>query len=163
MTVFAFSCELPLLPKGTSVITLWICIFLPSCNALPSPLWISSYCFTEAHGRLLSIWLQPSERIVLVLNWAKRLLELQASLSRAHAREHVCADSFTWNYKSLLLLIQKKWYAKTCWLQFCVTLLKNQVKSNIRKYSVASMHPLNNPLNALCCLLPYTEPRTSTF
>lgn len=165
MTLFAFSCELPLLPKGLFLITPWICIFLTLCSALHSLLWISSCCFTEAHRNLLSLWLQPSERLVLVLSWAKRLRELQTNFSSAHAKEHVFVLTASYGIMSHCSCLHKKWNAKTPWLQICVTVLKNQVKNCLRICTVVSMQPPNKPLylDALYCLLPYSKPRMSTF
>lgn len=165
LTLSALSCELPLLPKGPFLMTLWICIFLPSCSALHSPLWISSCCFTETHGNFLRLWLQPSERLVLVLSWAKRLCEPQTYFSRARAREHMFVLTALYGIISHCYCLHRKWYAKTPWLQICVTVLKNQVKSCLRKYSVVSVHPLNKPLylDVLHCLLPYSKPRMPAF
>lgn len=108
MTLFAFSCELPLLPKGPFLITTGVCIFLPSCSALHSPLWVPSCCLTEAHGNLLRLWLQPSERLVLVLSWAKRLREVQTGFSRARAREHVFVPTALYGIISHCYCLHKK-------------------------------------------------------
>lgn len=163
MTLFTLSCELPLLPKGSFLLTLWICMLLPSCGALHFRLWFSSCCFTEAHRNLLSLWPQPSQRFVLVLSWGKRRWELQTGFSRSCAREHVFVPMALYRILSPRYCLHKKSCAKTPWLQICVTVLKNQGKSCLRQYTVLSMHPLSNPLSTLHRLLPYSKHRMSTF
>lgn len=162
MTLFTFSCELPLLLKGPFLLTLWICMLLPSCGALHSPLWFSSCCFTEAHRNLLSLWPQPSERFVFVISWGKRLWELQTSFSRACAWEHMFIQTALYRIVSHCYCLHKS-CAKTPWLQISVTVLKHQGKSCLKQYMVLSVHPLNNLLSTLHCLLSYSRHTMSTF